>query len=193
MSKSTPTEEQCRRTCIEEGWKPVSEVTVGELAANNASDEVIMSIVGHGKPEFFNTELGEFANASSWLELAKQQQIRVFGDSFAIPPGVPPKVASLIRSMRSFVADYDGRKHMLYNEGTLFRGVAAQEKHEATEAPDIAVLAVIYDGGSLAPFFNLSYEDYKAYDAMDAFLKGHGFWREAVTHWWSWIYREEGV
>lgn len=42
-----------------------------------------------------------------------------------------------------------------------------------------AVLVVCHDGGSLAPYFNLDYGNYKAYDKVDNLLKARGLWREA--------------
>lgn len=179
------------QTAREEGWKRCGECRVEELDC--LDDAIIDSIVLRREPPFVNVESGECANAFDWVELCEQQSIPVFGESWRIPADASDECASLVRALREFVRNYLGKEELTYYCGTTFRTPAHQAKFENVHPPSITVAAVIYDGGTLAPFFNLSYEDYDAYDAMDKFLASQGFWREAYAHWWSWIYRKEGA
>lgn len=52
-----------------------------------------------------------------------------------------------------------------------------------------AVLIVVHDGGSLAPFFAYDCEDYSAIEAMENALRAGGYWAEQCTTWYSAIYR----
>ena len=50
-------------------------------------------------------------------------------------------------------------------------------------------LIIVFDGGDLAPRFNLSYEQYEEYDEMVQALKEVGVWSEGCTCWYSAIYK----
>jgi hypothetical protein len=186
MSKSIPTE-YYEETAREEGWLPSGEVRVEDLDA--LERDVVESIVFHREPEFFNVEQGEPASASSWKELCEQQQIRVFGESWRIPSDLTDEAKVLAREFRLFVSDQNDGKHMTYNIGTVFRAPAYQGKFENIEVPDVAILAIIFDGGPVAEILNMSYGNYEAYDAADEFFKKRDYWWEHHAHWWIWVYK----
>jgi hypothetical protein len=188
MSKSIPIEFY-EETAREEGWLPVGEVRVEAL--DDIDHDVAYSIVFHREPSFFNVEQGEPANASSWQELCEQQQIRVFGKSWRIPSDLSDEVKVLAREFRLFVSDQNDSKHMTHEECTVFRAPVSQGKFEDLSVPDSAVMAIIFDGGPVASIMNLSYGNYKAYDAADEFFKSRGYWFEHHTHWWMWVYKDE--
>lgn len=188
MSKNQkPPEDLCQWSAREASWCLTEELTVEELRAHDIT--IATSIIQHGQPEFYHRESGEFANAKTWLGLVEQQKIRVFAHCWRIPPALAPEDKVFARELREFIADYLSLGHMLCDDCVVFRDPVHQGQFENIDVPDIAVMAVIYDGGPVAPFLNLSYEDYKANDVIDAFIKSKGYWCEAQTHWWSWIYK----
>jgi hypothetical protein len=187
--KQNLTEKNCELTAREEGWLPVGECRIEDL--DDQEHDVVYSVVFHREPEFYNLEQCEFASASTWKELAEQQQLRIFSDAYRIPAAMPDEVKRLARAFRAFVADHHGYDHMTDGGCSAFRTPEHQGRHENIEVPDIAVFALIYDGGPIAQIMNLSYEDYKGYDKAMEFLDVRGYWCEHYTHWWSWIYRKE--
>jgi hypothetical protein len=187
MSKSIPTE-YYEQTAREERWELSEHLTVEELRAHDIT--VAMSVVQYGQPEFYNHELGEFANATSWKELCEQQQIRIFGESWRIPPDLTDEAKVLAREFRLFVSDQNDGEHMTRNDCTVFRSPERQSRFENVEVPENAVMAIIFDGGPVARIMNLSYENYKAYDAADELFKKRNFWWEHQAHWWVWVYDE---
>jgi hypothetical protein len=52
-----------------------------------------------------------------------------------------------------------------------------------------AELIVVYDGGSLYPFFNLDAECYELHDEMSNALKEAGLYVEECTGWYAAVYR----
>lgn len=186
-NKSIPIEFY-EQTAREERWELSEHLTVEELRAHDIT--VAMSVIQYGKPEFYNHELGEFANAASWQELCEQQQIRIFGNAWRIPSDLSDEVKVLAREFRLFVSDQNDGEHMTHDIGTVFRSPAHQSRFENTAVPENAVLAIIFDGGPVASILNLSYENYKGYDAADEFFKQRSYWWEHYAHWWCWIYNE---
>lgn len=49
-------------------------------------------------------------------------------------------------------------------------------------------LVVVHDGGDLAPYFSLDYQQYEQYNKMEETLKEIGFYQEQCTSWYSAIY-----
>ena len=50
-------------------------------------------------------------------------------------------------------------------------------------------LILVHDGGDLAPYCNLDYEEYKMHDALYEFLKSKGYYLESCTCWYSAVYK----
>jgi hypothetical protein len=188
MSKSIPTE-YYEETAREEGWIPSGEVRVEDL--DDLDRAVVESIVFHREPEFFNMERGEPASASSWKELCEQQQIRIFGEVWRIPSDLTDEAKVLAREFRLFVSDQNDGEHMTRNDCTVFRSPERQSRFENVEVPENAVMAIIFDGGPVARIMNLSYENYKAYDAAAEFFHKRDHWFEHYAHWWMWVYKNE--
>lgn len=189
MSKLIPTE-LYELTAREEKWIPVDELTVGFMRDVDA--DIADSIIKYAEPEFYNEELDEFANAESWQALVEQQNIHVYEHTFRIPAGLPPEIQHLAREFRAFITYYRGDSEFVdYGSCCAFRTTAHQEDFERIEAPAGAVMAIIFDGGPVARFMNLSYEDYKAFDAITQFFKLRGYWFENGTHWWAWVMKND--
>jgi hypothetical protein len=51
-----------------------------------------------------------------------------------------------------------------------------------------ALLIVVHDGGDHAPYFNLDYCQYVAWEEMNTNLRLHGVYAEQCTGWYSAIY-----
>jgi len=51
-----------------------------------------------------------------------------------------------------------------------------------------AVLIVVHDGGHMARYFNLSYEQYACVDRMGTRLRTLGLYAEQCTGWYSAVY-----
>lgn len=187
MSKSIPIEFY-EETAREEGWIPAGEIRIEDT--DHLDRAIVESIVFHRQPEFFDMTCGEPVNASSWKELCEQQQIRVFGSSWRIPPALTDEAKVLARKFRLFVSDLNDGKNMTHEIGSVFRAPVYQGKFENINVPDNAVLAIIFDGGPVAEILNPSYGNYKAYDAADEFFKKNNHWFEHYTHWWCWIYND---
>ena len=191
MSATKPTipSEWYEVSAREAGWIPSGECRIEDL--DDLDRDVVESMVFHREPEFYNLELGEPANAKSWRDLIRQQKLQVFSDSYRIPSACDEATKVLLREFREFVIEKSGKDWCKHNDCQAFRDPVYQGKFENIEVPDIAVAAVIYDGGPIAPILNLSYGNYKLHDAAVEFFDKRGYWVEAYTHWWSWIYKSE--
>jgi hypothetical protein len=185
MNKSIPIE-LYELTAREEEWIPTDECLISEM--RNHDLDVVDSIIQYGTPEFYNRELREFVNAPDWKTLVEQQRILVYDELFRIPEGLTPEAKNLAREFRAFVAHRNGDVEFAdYGGGKTFRTPAFQEKFENTEAPSTAVMAIVFDGGPVAPLMNVSYEDYKSFDATCKFFEQRGYWFENYLHWWAWV------
>lgn len=51
-----------------------------------------------------------------------------------------------------------------------------------------SLLIVVHDGGNHAPYFNLDYCAYEAWEDMLAYLREHGVYAEQCTSWYTAIY-----
>jgi len=60
------------------------------------------------------------------------------------------------------------------------------ERGESYGCDSLAI--VVHDGPPLAPYFNVAYEDVKAYRNMQAALEREGLFAESCTCWYSAIY-----
>ena len=191
MSRSKPTIEDCELTAREEGWIPVEEITVEEL--RNHDITVATSIIQFGTPEFYNRESEEFGNANTWFELVKQQKMFAYDRTFRIPDALTLEAKNLAREFRAFITNYTGdcaKGYVPYAACGAFRDPAYQKDFEQCRVPPDAVMAIVFDGGPIAPFMNLSYEDYKAFDEVCTFFDARGYWFENVTHWWVWVMKK---
>jgi hypothetical protein len=182
----------CRDTAREEGWVETSECRIADLNALPMS--VIESMLRHQDPKFFNVEQGEAASAADWRELCAQQCITVYDETFRIPDDLSAEGKLLARKLRQWVVDHedeDIQRFADYAACGAFRAPHYQEQFEKDKAPDTAVMAVVFDGGPLAPFMNLSYQSYKKFDDITQWFYSQGYWFENVTHWWAWVMKDD--
>lgn len=182
----------CRATAREEGWIKTSECRIADL--NSLPINVVESMLRHKTPEFFNVEQGEAASAADWRELCAQQRITVHDETFRIPDDLSEEGKRLARKLRQWIVyrDYaDMQRFADYGGCVAFRSPHRQAQFENDQAPETAVMAVIFDGGPLAPLMNLSYQDYKGFDAITQWFDSQGYWFENVTHWWAWVMKND--
>lgn len=155
---------------------------------------VVESMLRYQDPKFFNVDQGEAASASDWRELCVQQCITVYDETFRIPDDLSEEGKTLARKLRQWVVsrdDEDMQRFADYGACGAFRAPHYQEQFERDQAPETAVMAVVFDGGPLAPLMNLSYQDYKGFDAITQWFHSQGYWFENVTHWWAWVMKND--
>ncbi len=52
-----------------------------------------------------------------------------------------------------------------------------------------SVLILVHDGGDLAAYCNMDYEQYGQVETLSAALNEAGFWMEQCTSWYSAVYK----
>lgn len=182
----------CELTAREEGWIKTSECSVDDL--RDIPMDVVESILRHNEPKFFNVEQGEAASATDWRQLCAQQRITVYDETFRIPGDLSAEGKILARKLRQWVVDQedeDIQRFADYAACGAFRSPHYQEQFERDQAPDTAVMAIVFDGGPLAPMMNLSYQSYKKFDDITQWFYSQGYWFENVTHWWAWVMKDD--
>lgn len=123
--------------------------------------------------KFFNPELKEFSHADSWEELSTQYNFAPFSDDLAVPPGVLPSVRDFCRDLRNGLRASDDE--WVGGCKAFYDPLEWVDWHSLSYA---IKLVVVHDGGSLAPRFNLDYEQTLLYNGVDELLLRRGLWRD---------------
>jgi hypothetical protein len=129
--------------------------------------------------KFFNPETRGFSHADSWEELGALYGVEPFRSELAIPDGIPENVKDFCRELRNSMRvrgeEGCGGCKAFYAPGEWVDPV---DEH--------VLLVVCHDGGAMASWFNLNYDQIKLYDSVDLMLRSRGLWREhedaAVSH-----------
>lgn len=177
------------RTCREEGWilsselleTPYPAMVLAFMQYNGCAWEEFENDMESEDSDlmFFNTEACEFESVTTWEALVKQRGIIPLEVELALPEDIPQNVKNALLELR----DVAGR---VWDRPASTGGCKAfyspQEwRDKGWEAHEKVLCVVCHDGGDLAPFFNLDYQDYKAFDKMDRIFRGRGIYAEAIS------------
>ena len=110
-----------------------------------------------------------------------------------IPDNLPDDIKALCSVIIDAASRFTpkSRKCVRPNSGgcrTFWLPEEMKEHEPSMDATGVA-LVVMCDGGDFAPFFNMDYCDYTAFDRMSEALKKEGFYAEAQYGWLHYIYR----
>ena len=101
-----------------------------------------------------------------------------------IPKGLSPEGNRAARAIVEFLKTNDAAQ-----TGGCRVFYAPDEWRERGEDYGLkALLIVVHDGGDHAPYFNLDYCAYVAWEEMNTNLKLHGVYAEQCTSWYTAIY-----
>lgn len=109
-------------------------------------------------------------------------------DDFELPEG---KDEALIASVIVKTIE-EWTKDKAYGGGCRAFYTAEEWRARGEKYGRDAALIVCHDGGDAAPFFNLDYGSYKAFDAMEKALEKVGYYAEGCTCWYTAIYPKGG-
>lgn len=105
-------------------------------------------------------------------------------DKLTVPTGLTRKGRTAAKAILAFLkerkADNTGGCRAFYTPDEW----AERGETYGTES----LLVVVHDGGDHAPYFNLDYCAYEAWEAMNAHLRKHGVYAEQCTCWYTAIY-----
>lgn len=175
------------KTAMEEGWRRSIDCE-RRFMEDIHEPEVVDSALKHGLPPFYNVETGEFSSEPDWFALLKANGITVYGDDFRIPATLGTEGNRIAREFRALVAKtYENPSG---GGCDAFRDPYFQSGFEGVEKPQGAVLAIVYDGGDIAPFLNPSYECYELVDKAYEFFNTRGYVCEPHLHWWAWVFKD---
>lgn len=180
------------RTCREYGWIPVREV-LGATSCPlltfmiEAMPDTLAEVeqqLAHGGVGFVSDFLSSVSHAADWCALLKEQGYATYDYELRIPEGLSDFTLQLLLDMRSWLAERGD-----VNTGGCRAFYSPAEYRQWRQVPDSVVCVIGHDGGSLAPYFNLSYCDYEAFDDMTEFVDLRGFWCECQTSGETYVYR----
>lgn len=105
----------------------------------------------------------------------------------AMPSNLSPEGRAAWKTVRSFLT----ARHSTYCGGckAFYTPPEWKDREPYVILTENLILVVVHDGGELANVFNLDYGCTRLYDDMRSILSGAGFWAEAVTTWYSYIYK----
>lgn len=110
-------------------------------------------------------------------------------NDFDLPEG--DREARIAKAIVEVIAEYTGAEP--YGGGCRAFYTPAEWEARGEKYGHRSALIVCHDGGDAAKFFNVDYECYEAFEAMDKALRGIGFYAEACTSWYTAIYPTEGA
>lgn len=106
-------------------------------------------------------------------------------EAWPIPAGLSKDGRRAAQVLRAFLLEEGVTDE---NGGTFYSPRQWAERGELYGRTSLVIIT--HDGGSHAPYFNLDYEAYDAHERLRARMAQHGFWIEAGTCWYSYVFAD---
>jgi len=106
-------------------------------------------------------------------------------ETIEMPKNISNKAKQAINAIIQTVNHYD---NFCSGGGKSFYSPQEWKEREEKYGTE-SILIVTYDGGDLAPYFNLDYECYSQFESMTKSLDKVGLIAEPCTCWYSAIYK----